>query len=145
MRYGERQKIRIKANGVDRPRSGVAAVEFAIIAPLFFMLVIGCIEFGRALMVQQVLTNASRVGARQAITLNGTESEVISTTTGYATGASVSGVSVTVTPSPAAALAGDMVTVGVSVPYSNVSWMPPWFMGTTTLSASSVMRKEGFE
>ncbi len=45
-------------------RLGAAAVEFAIVAPLFFMLVFGCIEFGRALMVQQILTNASRVGAR---------------------------------------------------------------------------------
>ncbi len=127
-------------------RYGAAAVEFAIVAPLFFMLVFGCIEFGRALMVQQILTNASRVGARQAITLNATEAAVISTASTYAANTSVSGVSVTVTPSPAAAAAGDLVSVTVAVPFSNVSWIPaPWFMGGTTLDATSVMRKEGFE
>ncbi len=127
-------------------RRGVAAVEFAIVAPLFFMLVFGCIEFGRALMVQQILTNASRVGAREAITLNATEEDVISTASTYATNTSVSGVTVTVTPSPAAAAAGDMVSVTVAVPFSNVSWIPaPWFMGGTSLDATSVMRKEGFE
>lgn len=126
-------------------RRGATAVEFAIVAPLFFMLVVGCIEFGRALMVQQVLTNASRVGARQAITLSGTQSEVVTTTTDYATSASVPGISVNVSPSPESADAGDMITVDVSVPFSNISLMPPWFMSGTTLTASSVMRKEGFE
>ena len=54
----------------DRPMPGVAAVEFAIVAPIFFMLVIGIIEVGRAIMVQQVLINASRVGARRAVMLS---------------------------------------------------------------------------
>lgn len=127
-------------------RRGAAAVEFAIVAPLFFMLVFGCIEFGRALMVQQILTNASRVGAREAITLNASESEVISTASSYANSTSVSGVNVSVSPNPSSAQAGDMVSVTVSVPFSNVSWIPaPWFMGGATLDATSTMRKEGFE
>ena len=97
-------------------------------------------------MVQQILTNASRVGARQAITLNATESGVITAATDYATSTSVSGTTVTVSPSPSAAAAGDMVSVTVSVPFSNVSWVPaPWFMGGTSLTATSAMRKEGFE
>ena len=144
------RRSRFQARFRNRPqgakRCGAAAVEFAIVAPLFFMLVVGCIEFGRALMVQQILTNASRVGARQAITLNATESDVIATATGYAAGTAVPGVSVTVTPSPAVADAGDMVSVTVAVPFSNVSWIAaPWFMGGTTLDATSIMRKEGFE
>ena len=42
---------------------GVAAVEFALVAPLFLLFLFGMIEFGRMVMVQQVLTNASREGA----------------------------------------------------------------------------------
>jgi Flp pilus assembly protein TadG len=121
-------------------------VEFAIVAPLFFLLVVGLIEFGRALMVQQVLTNASRVGVRKAIALNVTTTQVVNATVEYAEGVSVDGVNVVVSPSPAAAETGEPITVTVSVPYENVSWIPaPWFMSDTTLSASSVMRKEGFE
>ncbi len=127
-------------------RHGAAAVEFAIVAPLFFMLIIGCIEFGRALMVQQVLTNSSRVGARRAITLNATESEAITAASEFAAGAAVTGATVSVAPDPGAAAAGDMISVTVSVPFNNVSWIPaPWFMGGATLDATSVMRKEGFE
>jgi Flp pilus assembly protein TadG len=146
MKLCNKRKPRLKTRLHGRQRRGASAVEFALVAPLFFMLVFGCIEFGRALMVQQILTNASRVGARQAITLNANESDVISTATNYATSTSVAGVSVAVTPSLSAALAGDMVSVTVSVPFSSVSWIPaPWFMGGTTLDATSVMRKEGFE
>jgi Flp pilus assembly protein TadG len=126
-------------------RRGVAAVEFAVVAPIFFMLVIGIIEIGRAMMVQQVLINASRVGARRAITLSSSEQAVIDAVTEYTAGVGVEGVSVAVAPNPATAAAGTSVTVDVEIDYSEVSWLPaPWFMGGKQLSASSVMRKEGF-
>lgn len=125
---------------------GAAAVEFAIIAPVFFLLVIGFIELGRGLMVQQVLTNASRVGAREAISLHTSATEVKNIAREYAEGVSVPGTLVTVTPDPADVDAGDEITVTVSISYANISWVPaPWFMSNTILSANSVMRKEGFE
>jgi TadE-like protein len=128
------------------PRLGAAATEFAIVAPLFFLLVIGMIELGRGLMVEQILINASRVGARQAITVGATNSEVQTAVEDYATSVAVPSVSVNVTPDPASASAGTMVTVTTSVPFNNVSWLPsPWFLGGRTLTAASTMRKEGFE
>ncbi len=42
-------------------------MEFAIVAPIFFMMIMGMLELGRAVMVQQVITNASREGARVAV------------------------------------------------------------------------------
>jgi len=126
-------------------RRGVAAVEFAIVAPLFFLLIIGIIEIGRAMMVQQVLINASRVGARRAITLSSSEQAVTDAVTEYANGVGISGLSVEVSPDPAAAAAGQAITVDVEIDFQEVSWMPaPWFMGGKQLGASSVMRKEGF-
>ncbi|TWU28337.1 TadE/TadG family type IV pilus assembly protein [Bythopirellula polymerisocia] len=131
---------------LGRKRRGTATVEFALIAPLFFMLVLGCIELSRGLMVQQVLTNASRVGVRNAVMLSGTQSSAVSAATNFANGASVGGIEVSVTPDPSDASAGDMISLTVSVPFANVSWVPaPKFLGGTTLTATSVMRKEGFE
>lgn len=127
-------------------RRGVAATEFAIVAPVFFMMVIGFIEFGRALMVQQVLINASRVGARQASTTGATTAQVQAAVQAYTSGVTITGVTVTVTPDPAAAVAGTAITVNTSVPFSSVSWLhAPWFLGGKTLKASSQMRKEGFD
>ncbi len=109
------------------------------------MMLIGFIEFGRALMVKQVLVNASRVGARQAITTGATTSNVASTTTSYATSVAVNSVVVTTSPNPATAAPGTMITVTTSVGYNQVSWLPaPWFLSGKTLTASSTMRKEGF-
>ena len=47
---------------------GAAAVEFAIVAPLLFVLIFGIIEFGAILYNKSVITNASREGARYAAT-----------------------------------------------------------------------------
>ena len=49
-----------------RTRTGAAVIEFAVIGPLLVLLILGVIEFGRMVMVQQILTNASREGARRA-------------------------------------------------------------------------------
>lgn len=46
---------------------GVAAVEFAIVLPILVILLAGIIEFSLLLYNQQVITNASREGARAAI------------------------------------------------------------------------------
>ena len=46
---------------------GAAAVEFAIILPILILLIFGAIEFGLLLYNQQVITNASREGARYGI------------------------------------------------------------------------------
>jgi len=48
-------------------QSGAAAVEFALVITLLLILVIGIIEFGLILYNQQVITNASREGARAGI------------------------------------------------------------------------------
>ena len=46
---------------------GVAAVEFALIASIFFMLLIGIMEMGRLLFYWNTATEATRLGARLAV------------------------------------------------------------------------------
>jgi Flp pilus assembly protein TadG len=127
-----------------RNRRAAAAVEFAIVAPIFFLLVLGMIEYGRMVMVQQVITNASREGAREAVLDGATAATVTSTVNDYLTAGSISGATVTVDPSPlSGAEFGDPVTVTVSIPFSQVSWLPsPMYLGGRTMTASTVMRRE---
>jgi TadE-like protein len=47
----------------DRQR-GVAAVEFALVLPLFLTLVLGAIDWGWFFFIDQIVTNAAREGAR---------------------------------------------------------------------------------
>lgn len=46
---------------------GVAAVEFALIASIFFTLLFGIIELGRVLFLMNAATEATRLGARVAV------------------------------------------------------------------------------
>jgi Flp pilus assembly protein TadG len=50
-----------------RNQKGVAMVEFAIALPLILLLLCGTIEFGVLFYNKQVITNASREGARAGI------------------------------------------------------------------------------
>jgi Flp pilus assembly protein TadG len=47
-------------------RRGAAAVEFAVCAPLLFLLLLGLWEVGRITEVGNVMWNSSREGARDA-------------------------------------------------------------------------------
>ena len=47
-------------------QSGAAAVEFALIAPILFMLIFGIIQFGIAWSQKEVFVQAAREGARYA-------------------------------------------------------------------------------
>lgn len=59
----------MKALRVSLPRrqAGVAAVEFALVAALFFMLLLGAIEMSRLLWTWNAAGEATRLGARLAI------------------------------------------------------------------------------
>lgn len=125
-------------------RRGTATVEFAVIAPVFFLLVLGIIEIGRMTMVQEILINAAREGARMAIVPGKTDAQVTTTIDNYLAASSISGHSRSVSPSLATSPAsGTAITVSVSVPCTSVSWLgnTTWF-GGNNLSAFVVMIKE---
>jgi len=66
---------------VARKRSahqGTAAIEFALVTPVFFTVILGIVEYGR-MMVEQILVNAVNVGARAAILPGETDDQVTST------------------------------------------------------------------
>lgn len=127
-----------------RRRTAAAAVELAAVAPVLVLLIFGMIEFGRVMMVEQVLTNAAREGARRAALPGSTTSDAQTVVSSYLTSANVNGANqASVSPDPSTAQAGTAITVTVTVPFSSVSWLPvPQWMGGQTLTATVVMAKE---
>jgi Flp pilus assembly protein TadG len=68
--WGSRYQIPARKNLMKRipgSEKGAAIVEFAIILPLLLIITFGIIEFGIFLFNKQVITNASREGARAGI------------------------------------------------------------------------------
>jgi Flp pilus assembly protein TadG len=128
-------------------RRGTAAIEFAILAPLLITLVLGLIEFGRVMMVEQVLTNAAREGCRTGVLPGNAASDVRNTVTTYLSNSSITlsdpTNQISVNPDPGTASSGTAITVTINIPFNSVSWLPvPVFMLDKTLSSSVVMRKE---
>jgi Flp pilus assembly protein TadG len=60
-----------------RGEAGGVAVEFAIILPILVLLVFGIIDFGHAWYIKQVVTNASREGARYGTRFTGSPANTL--------------------------------------------------------------------
>jgi Flp pilus assembly protein TadG len=117
------------------------------VAPVFVLLVFGMIEFGRMVMVQQMLTNAAREGARLGVIEGNTPTDVETRVDNYLAAANITGATVTVTTLPASGSdTGDRISVTVSIPFGQVSWLPtPMYLGTTSLASTAIMRVEEIE
>lgn len=133
------------------PRRGAAMVEFAVVAPIFFLIVFGVIEFGRGLMVQQLLTNAARNGARTAILGNSSTSSIQASVKaelkklGLSTTNTTVNVQVNDATSPGlttATASGTEITVQALVPVKDVTWLPTNTFLKNNLSAQFTMRME---
>jgi len=133
-------------------RRGVAAVEMAVVLPVFVTVTLGMIELGRAVMVAQLMTNAAREAARMAIIDGSTNTSVSNAATSFmASAAKVSQGDVTVTITTSTSGGGndvanakpqDLVTVNLSVPYSKVSWIPAKYMKGMNITSMAAMRHE---
>lgn len=137
-------------------RRGAAIVEAALILPIFFMVVLGIVEFGRAFMITQMVQNCAREACRKAVTGSYTNTYIINDVKTDLAAAGVSGTNVTVTitvtvatGNPAvsgndvtAATTKDLVNVVVSVPFSKVALIPGKYLGAKTLVGRSAMRHE---
>ena len=113
-------------------RRASAAVEMAVILPLLLTIVFGIIEVSRLGMAAQLLTNAAREGCRVAVLPHSTAADVRSRVDAvlHGSGITVETVDITVGPvvpmpsSWLAATKGTPITVGFSVPFAGISWLP---------------------
>lgn len=105
---------------------------------------LGMVEMGRAVMVQQVIANAAREGAREAADDGATATDVTNAVTAYLSNASLPAATVTFPRgAPEDTAGGDPVEVLVSMPFDQVSWLGlPIYLGGVDLQANVVMRRE---
>ena len=144
-----------------RDRRGAAVVEFACVLPLLILIVLGTIGAGQFVNVAQIVTNASREGARQASRVTVTnESEVESAVQGFLAEAFPgvptddlnAALTVEVLDSAGTAIVdGDLTTISsgssfsvqVTFPFDTVQWIAgsPIFSGQS-IQTATMMRRE---
>jgi len=136
------RKLRRHAPGTGRSR-GQALVEFALVVPVFILLVAGMIDFGFGLYSYMTLISGAREGARLGVTNCSATNCSAAVTSKVQASSSGLNPSVTVACATAAGVAeactastaGDSVTVTASYTY-NMIW--PLAFGTQIPMASSV-------
>lgn len=133
-------------------RRGAAMVEFAVVAPILFMIVFAVFELGRAIMVAELLTAGARIGCRAGIIAGRSSADVKSATDTYLRSVGITGDVATVyvndaavggTDTLASASSGAEVTVKVVVDASKITWFPnATFMSGKSLKGQFTMRRE---
>ena len=134
-------------------RAGQAVVEFALILPVFLLMLFGAIEFGRAYYTVHLLTNAAREGARTGALPDKVESDVQGAVNDFLNGAALSGSWTTTAVAQDSegtaraglvdSLEGDRVYVTVAHNFSVLSGsLLPGFSGTVQLRGRCVFRRE---
>jgi Flp pilus assembly protein TadG len=139
----------MEGKGRVRNRKGGAAIEAALLLPLTILLIFGMIEFGLLLYNRQIITNASREGARAGIVLRTprlTDTEIGSVVDAYCqdrlvTFGNAAGPSTSATNAGAACVFGTDLTVRVTYDYDFLV-LTNFGFGPVQLEAETVMRCE---
>lgn len=82
---------------------GASAVEFALVAPVLILMLLGIIAFGHAFHVQSVLSNAARDGVRVMALTDSPADARATTVSSAAPAANVSPSHITITPTSCSA------------------------------------------
>ena len=141
--------------GLRRPHSelGQSLVEFTLILPVFLILLFGLVDFGRAFYTWQIVTNASREGARAAA-IQSDAATIIAKTRGsfcnpYPSSCALDTSLMTITPTNVQGSRGDNTSVQVNYRFSYVTPISPLlnlFFGSSitapTISSTTTMRLE---
>lgn len=122
-------------------RSGATLVELALVAPILFVFMCTCFEFGRMTMMRASIANAAYEGARRASVPGSTASQATQAATSVVSASGISSSTVTVSPTVFDANTRD-VTVTVSVRYTDNAWISGMFVGNATLQRSCTMSRE---
>ena len=134
-------------------QKGASLVEFALVLPLLMLILWGIIEFSLLLYNKQVITNASREGARAGIVAQSPrvgEGEIAGVVNDYCATYLVTfgGGGLSVTSGASGTSFGDPLTVTVTYPYQFLVFQNianTFFggsFGTIDLTAVTVMRYE---
>lgn len=125
-------------------RQGATAVEFAIVAPIFFLLLLASFEFSRLNVLRHTADNAAYEAARNAMVPGATAAEAIAKANSILRVVGTRGAQVTVNPTTLGPDV-DSINVRIDIPLSQNGWVVPRFTRGSTLTAQSTLRTERAE
>jgi hypothetical protein len=134
----KRRPLQLTASG----RRGTTAIEFAMTAPILFLLVLAGFEFSRASVLINSAKIAASEGARSGIVLGTTASEIEAVVRNELAIVGIAHADVLVDPEVVTDETA-LVTVGVSVPidHRNGYVIPKFFVGDYVVKVTAIPRE----
>jgi Flp pilus assembly protein TadG len=120
---------------------GQSLTEFALVLPVFLLILMAIIDFAGAVYAYNTLANASRAGVRLAI-VDQSATAITARARTTAIGLSPGDVSVTVGPAPACAKIGCQTSVTVSYQWRPITPIIGNVVGSIALSSTTSMPVE---
>jgi Flp pilus assembly protein TadG len=127
----------------ERRRSGATLVEFAVVAPIFFMLLFGGIEFAVLGTIRSTAQNAAYEAARKLVIPGADVDDGIDEARRIMSIVGVDSLTVTTNPNVITDETQE-VTVDISIPYDNNAIFVPYFTGGIVVRASSTLKTERY-
>lgn len=127
---------------------GAVAAEFALLLPVFLLILFGIIEFGMLMYGREVVTNAAREGARAGIVQGPpkrTSGEITTIANNYLMGTGINQADVTFTPAGVGLASPNMLTVTAVYNYNFLIPYIPAVVGIPNplvITTQAVMRHE---
>ena len=125
-----------------KERSGVALVEFAIVANIAFLMIMACLEFARMNTIRNLVQDAAYFAARHVIVPGATDEEAVEVAEDILGQVVTDGYTVNVS---ALDFDSEQVTVTVSVDYDQVGFFSPMFVPNgTQIESTATMLTERY-
>jgi len=134
-------KLTCRQIGLATRRRGATVVEFAIVAPFFFLLIVALLEVSRLNVIRHTADNAAYEAARHTMVPGATASEAVDKAVSVLNVVGTRGAEVSVVP-PVLGPNVEEVTVNVRLPMDQNGWVVPRFTKSSVIEAQSTLMTE---
>lgn len=128
-----------------RNRQGATLVEFAFVAPVFFMILFICIEFCRLNMIRNLTQDAAYFATRHCMVPGATTQEAIDEANRILSSLGTRGAVVVINDGAGLDEDSSEVKVQITVPVTENALFAPKFTGNINFSATTKMRTERYD
>lgn len=125
-------------------RFGATAVEFAIVAPVFLMMVFACLEFIRLNMIRNLVQDAAYYAARDAMVPGATTAEATAAAEQILAYMNTQGAVISINGGDGVQEGSESVIVSITVPFAENSLFIPSFSSDMNISSTAEMNTERY-
>jgi Flp pilus assembly protein TadG len=145
MKRNSRARFKTQDRRKTSNRTGAVLVEFAMVIPIFLLIVFTCIEFCRLNMIRNLVQDAAYYASRQCIVPGATSAEAQAEANRILSFMGTRGAIIVINNGAALTESSNEVSVQITVPIAQNALFAPRFITYPNFQATARMRTERYE